>query len=119
MVVHGDGEMKRLLRQLMDCGVQVVEALTPAPMTSIDIARTRQLWGERVCMWGGLATVMLTDVFSDEQFEAFMEALFHAVAPGERFILGFGDNVPTDALFPRILRAVEFWKENGAYPLRR
>ena len=26
MVVHGDGEMKKLLGKLMDCGVQVVEA---------------------------------------------------------------------------------------------
>jgi hypothetical protein len=70
-------------------------------------------------MWGGLATVMLTDVFSDDQFEEFMESLFRAVAPGDRFILGFGDNVPTDALFHRIRRAVTYWQENGAYPLRR
>ena len=56
-------------------------------------------------------------MYSDAEFEQFMEDLFHAVAPGERFILGFGDNVPTDALFPRIRRAVEFWIEHGAYPV--
>ena len=117
LVVHGDGEMKMLLEKLMTCGVQVVEALTPKPMTSIDIKSTRRLWKDRVVMWGGLATVILTDTFSDEEFERFLENLFRAVAPGDHFVLGFGDNVPTDALFPRIRRIAEFWAERGSYPL--
>lgn len=117
LVVHGDGEMRRLLERLMACGVQVVEALTPKPMTTIDVAATRRLWQDRVCMWGGLPTVMLTEVFSDEQYEQYLEELFRAVAPGDRFILGFGDNVPTDAPFRRLQRTVRFWQEHGRYPL--
>jgi uroporphyrinogen-III decarboxylase len=118
LVVHGDGEMKRLLRKLMDCGVQVVEALTPTPMTSIDIADTRRLWVDRVAMWGGIASVMLTDTFTDDEFEQHLDDLFRAVAPGERFILGFGDNVPTDALFDRVKRIARYWAERGSYPLK-
>jgi uroporphyrinogen-III decarboxylase len=118
LVVHGDGEMQRLLERLMACSVQVVEALTPRPMTTIDIAATRQLWQDRVCMWGGLASVMLTEVFTDAQYEDYMEALFRAVAPGDRFILGFGDNVPTDALFHRIQRTAHIWAERGSCPLQ-
>jgi uroporphyrinogen-III decarboxylase len=117
LVVHGDGNMRVLLEKLMDCGVQVVEALTPKPMTTIDIPRTRRLWGDRVVMWGGLATVILTDVFTDEEFERFLDDLFAAVAPGDRFILGFGDNVPTDALFDRIRRIARYWADHGAYPV--
>ena len=117
MVVHGDGEMRQLLTSLMDCGIQVVEAITPKPMTSIDIPSTRRLWKDRVAMWGGLATVILTAAFSDEQFEAFLEQLFREVAPGDRFILGFGDNVPTDASFERVKRIARFWQECGRYPL--
>ena len=117
LVVHGDGEMRELLSSLMECGIQVVEALTPKPMTSIDVRETRRLWRDRVTMWGGLAAVILTSVFSDDEFEAFLEDLFDAVAPGDRFILGFGDNVPTDASFARIKRIAEFWAKRGAYPL--
>ena len=104
LVVHGDGEMKVLLRKLMECGVEAVEALTPQPMTSIDLAATRRLWQDRVAMWGGLPAVIYTPTYSDDEFESFLERLFAAVAPGDRFILGFGDNAPTDALFHRILR---------------
>ncbi len=117
LVVHGDGEMRRLLTSLMACGIQVVEAITPKPMTSIDIASTRRLWKDKVAMWGGLSTVILTQAFSEAQFEAFLEDLFRDVAPGDRFILGFGDNVPTDASFERVKRIARFWAERGRYPL--
>ena len=117
LVVHGDGEMKTLLARLRDCGIQVVEALTPKPMTSIDIRATRRLWQGQVALWGGIASIVLTDVFSDDEFEAHLEDLFEAVAPGDHFILGYGDNVPTDALFPRIRRVAKFWAERGRYPI--
>ena len=117
LVIHGDGEMRRLLKNIMECGVQVVEAVTPRPMTSIDVQETRKLWGDRVAMWGGLSTVILTEAFSEDEFERFLDDLFRAVAPGERFILGFGDNVPTDASFDRVKRIVRFWMDRGRYPL--
>jgi uroporphyrinogen-III decarboxylase len=117
LVVHGDGEMRRLLTSLMECGIQVVEALTPKPMTSIDIANTRRLWKDKVAMWGGLSTVILTQEFSEALFESFLEDLFRDVAPGDRFILGFGDNVPTDASFERVKRIAHVWAERGHYPL--
>ncbi len=117
MVVHGDGDMDQLLTSLMECGVQVVEAITPQPMTSIDISKTRDLWSGQITMWGGLASVILTDVFSDEAFEQYLEDLFEAVAPGDHFILGFGDNVPTDAIFERVKFVAAFWRENGTYPI--
>ena len=58
----------------MACGVQVVEALTPKPMTSIDVAATRQLWAGRVAIWGGIPSVMLTPTYSDEEFERCMRS---------------------------------------------
>ena len=70
MAVHGDGDMKMLLQSLRDCGIQAVEAFTPRPMTSIDVASTRRLWQDRVAMWGGVASTVLTDVYSDRNTSA-------------------------------------------------
>jgi len=86
----------------------VVEALTPKPMTSIDVAETRALWNDKVTFWGGIAAVILTDAFSDEEFETYLQNLADAIGDGRRFILGFGNNVPTDAIFERIVRVAEF-----------
>jgi uroporphyrinogen-III decarboxylase len=117
LVIHGDGEMRRLLTSIMECDIQAVEAITPYPMTSIDIASTRRLWKDRVAIWGGLSTVILTEAFSEQQFETYLENLFRDIAPGDRFILGFGDNVPTDASFERVKHIARFWAERGSYPL--
>lgn len=119
LVIHGDGDMDGLLPLLRDCGVGVVEALTPAPMTGIRVRRAREAWKGDVTLWGGVASVALTEAFTERQFEEHLEDLFDAVAPGDRFILGFGDNVPTDALFHRVERTADFWRRNGRYPLRK
>ncbi len=117
MAAHCDGEMRRLLVQLADCGLDVAEAITPTPMTSLDVWKTRALWDGKVAMWGGIPTILLTDTFSDEEFENNLLNLFRAVAPGDRFILGFGDNAPTDAVFHRIARAAELYERYGSYPI--
>ena len=108
MAVHGDGEMRELLRILMESDVGVVEAITPSPMTSIAVAATRALWGDRVTFWGGIPAIILTPTFSDGEFEAYLAGLAQAIGDRRRFILGFGDNVPTDALFERIVMVAEF-----------
>jgi Uroporphyrinogen decarboxylase (URO-D) len=117
LAVHGDGDMRRLLVELGRCNADVVEAITPAPMTSIDVRATRALWDGKVTMWGGIPAILLTDTFSDAEFEAYLVDLFQAVAPGDRFVLGFGDNVPTDAIFSRIIRLADFYEEHANYPI--
>ena len=117
LVVHGDGDMKRLLELIPDAGIQVVEALTPQPMTSIDLRHVRELWRDRVTVWGGVSAVVLTPTYSDRQFQRFVEDLWAAIVPGDRFILGFGDNVPTDALWPRVEWLARFAARNGRLPL--
>jgi len=119
LVMHGDGDMDKLLPRLRDVGIQVVEALTPKPNTSIDIRQTRALWGSQVTMWGGVPFIILTPVYSDEEFKAYIEDLYRAVAPGDRFILGFGDNVPPEGLLHRIRWLVDFNDKHGAYPIAR
>ena len=117
LVVHGDGEMKRLLTLLLEADVQVVEALTPAPMTSIDVREVRELWRDKVTLWGGVPAILMTDSYTDDEFERYMRDLFDAVAPGDRFILGLGDNVPTDGKFERIVRLAEMVDAWGRYPI--
>ena len=115
--MHGDGEMKRLLALLPEAGVQVVEAITPQPMTSIDLRALRRLWRDRVTIWGGVPAIILTPAYTDGHFHEHIEALWESIAPGDRFILGFGDNVPTDALWHRVTWLARFVADNGALPL--
>jgi hypothetical protein len=110
--------MKKLLANVMEAGVQVVEALTPEPATSIRVRPTRELWEGRVTMWGGIPYNILTPEYSDSEFEAYVTDLYRAVAPGDRFILGFGDNVPPETPFHRVQWLAKFNELNGHYPVR-
>jgi hypothetical protein len=119
VAVHGDGDMgPELLALMRQTSADVVEALTPQPMTSIDVRQAREIWGGEVALWGGIPAVLMTDTFSDEDMETFLTELFDAVAPGDRFILGFGDNVPTDGLFSRIVQVVDFYHRHSAFPIK-
>lgn len=116
LVVHGDGEMRELLRLLAESDIDAVEAITPAPMTSLRPAEVRRLWDDRVTFWGGIASVVLCPTFSQEAFEAQFDELLASLGDGRRFILGFGDNVPTDADFRRVEQIARFVREHGARP---
>ncbi|MBM4049650.1 MAG: hypothetical protein FJ279_31530 [Planctomycetes bacterium] len=117
MVAHTDGEMKKLLPLVAQSGYDVAEAFTPKPMTSYTISDARRAWGDRVTIWGGIPTVVLTSTFTDAHFEAFMLDLFRQAAPGHRFILGFGDNVPTDAVFDRLPTIRHLLARHGRIPI--
>ena len=102
VAIHGDGEMRRLLELMPATGVDVVESITPQPMTSINMTKLRELWADGPAIWGGLAAVIFTKTFSEGQFRRYVNELLEAMEGHDGFILGFGDNVPTDAVFERV-----------------
>ncbi|MCZ7583641.1 MAG: hypothetical protein M5R36_10100 [Deltaproteobacteria bacterium] len=110
---HTDSRMDGLMELILDSGFDVAEAFTPPPMTNIDIADARRVWGNRVAIWGGLASILFSLSIPDEVLEAHIRAQLAQMHPGDRFVLGMGDNVPTDSSLDRILRVQEIVEEQG------
>ena len=117
MQVHIDGEMKRLIPLFLETGIDVAEAFTPSPMTSVTAKEIREAWGDKVTIWGGLPTVMFDPTYTDEQFDDFVMNLFRDVQPGYNFIVGMGDNVPATAVFDRVKRVAELIEKHGKLPM--
>ncbi len=114
---HTDGDQSLLLDQIRDSGFAMCEAFTSPPMTPTSIANARAVWGPDVVIWGGIASVMLAPEYSDAEFEDHVVQLIRDAAPGNRFIMGTGDNLPTDGLLERMVRADELCKTEGRYPV--
>ena len=114
---HTDGHNDGLMELILDSRFDVAEAFTPPPMTNIGVADARAAWGSRIAIWGGLASTMLSISISDEEFEAHVHQVLAEAAPGDGFILGTGDNVPTDSSLERIQRITEMVQELGKYPV--
>lgn len=114
---HVDGEMRRLLPMCRETGVDLIEAWTPAPMTSVTTAELRKAWGDQVVIWGGIPAILFEPQYSDEQFDTYIKNLFREIAPGYNFIVGMGDNLPFDADINRVRRVVELIDKYGRLPI--
>ena len=116
--VHADGEMKRLIPMFLETGIDVAEAWSPAPMTSVTTAELRKAWGDRVTIWGGVPAILFETQYTDEEFDNYIRNLFKEVAPGNNFIVGMGDNVGFDGKIERVARLVELIDKYGRFPIR-
>jgi uroporphyrinogen-III decarboxylase len=83
-------------------------------MTNIDIADARRVWGNHVAIWGGLASVLFSLSTPDAVVEAHIRAQLAQVHRGDCFVLGMGDNLPTDSALDRLLRVQQIVEERGA-----
>jgi len=114
---HTDGHNDGLMELILESGFDIAEAFTPPPMTNIGVAEARALWGDRITIWGGIASTMMSVSVPEEDFEVHVRQVLGEAAPGDHFILGTGDNVPTDSSLERIRRVTELMEELGTYPL--
>jgi len=117
LVCHADADTSRLLDLIMESGFDMAECFVTAPMVPVTLAQARAVWGTRVAIWGGIPSALLSEPFSDADFEAYMRDLFRTIAPGDAFILGVADNVMAEAKFERIARVSEMVAAYGAYPI--
>ncbi len=119
MLCHTDGENMGLMGYLHESGMDIAEAVCPAPMTKVDIVEYYQNWSDRITIFGGIpSNVLLPDTCSDDAFEAYLDHLLEAITPGQRFIVGVADTTPPDAPFERLVRIGEKLQKCGQLPLK-
>lgn len=118
-MTHTDGHNDGLMELIADSGFDVAEAFTPPPMTNISVTEARRIWGHRVAIWGGIASTMFSPPFTRQEFEAHVREVVRQAAPGDRFVLGTGDNVPTDGDLARVMWVTQMVREESAALLGR
>jgi uroporphyrinogen-III decarboxylase len=117
VAMHADADVSRILDLIERAGWDMVECFVSAPMVPLTLAQARQVWGERVIIWGGLPSVLLSPSVPEEEFRAYVDELFDVIAPGDAFILGVADNVMPDSLISRVAWVSEQVEERGWYPI--
>ncbi|MFW2365586.1 MAG: hypothetical protein ACN4GW_04170, partial [Desulforhopalus sp.] len=121
LFIHPDGENNLLMDILADCGADVCEAVTPFPMTKVGIDEYYDRWcrSGKLTIWGGIPeSILLEKSSTEEDFKAYLDHLFKAIAPGDRFIAGIGDTTPPGAVFDRLVRLGERIETEGRLPLK-
>jgi len=117
LVCHADADTSRLLELILEAGFDMAECFVTAPMVPVTLARARAAWGTDIIIWGGIPSALLCDPVTEAEFEAYVQDLFHTIAPGDAFILGAADNVMAEARLERIERITALVNAQGALPI--
>ena len=117
LMCHTDGENRGLMELIRDSGMHVAESICPAPMTQVSLAEYYQAWAGKLTLFGGVPSTLLLPETSEAAFDAYVDELFRAIAPGSRFVVGIADQVPPNAVFARLRRLGQRVAEEGRLPL--
>jgi methylmalonyl-CoA mutase cobalamin-binding domain/chain len=118
LLCHTDGENTGLMDLIRDSGMHIAESFCPAPMTKVTLEQYYRHWSPRLTLFGGIPSTVVLPGTSEADFEAYMDQLFRAVAPGRRIVLGVADEVPPQAVFSRLQRIGERVEREGRLPLK-
>lgn len=117
VAMHADNDTSQIVELIERAGWDMVECFVTAPMVPLTLERARRVWGERVIIWGGIPSLLLSPSVPESEFREYMDRLFRTIAPGDAFILGVADNVMPDSLIERVAQVSEMVEERGRYPI--
>jgi uroporphyrinogen decarboxylase len=89
--LHSDGDLKRLLPDLVACGFDAIHPFEP-PMN--DIVAVKQTWGDRIAVAGNIDLKATLVGGTPEDVEAEVKQKARALAPGGGWLLGSSNSIP-------------------------
>lgn len=113
--VHVDGEMHSCLKDMADCGVDCIDAATPAPMFSLTPQQARNEAGNNIILSGGIPATVFGATGTDREFKETVISWLDTRMKSSRLIMAAGDQVPTDAPRHRIEMLPELIEQYGRY----
>lgn len=115
LAVHVDGEMRGALRWMAECGVDCIDAVTPAPMFSLSPEEARKEAGNDMILSGGIPATVFGEQGTDEEFIQSVRSWLETKDTSSRLFMAAGDQVPTDAPLHRLEMLPELVKTYGSY----
>lgn len=104
VATHTDGENKMLLEHYVAANIDIADSICPAPMTSVSLKETRDVFDGKVTIWGGIPSIaMLTESVSDHDFYKIVDEALEAIGKGDHMIISVADTLPPAADFGRLM----------------
>jgi methylmalonyl-CoA mutase cobalamin-binding domain/chain len=120
-MVHPDGENRGLMDLIPQCDMDIADAVTPYPMTKIDIEEYYERWcrSGQMTIQGGIPEMFLLEESTTwDDLKNYIDHLLNVIKPGTRFIASIGDTSPPNTDFDRLLYIGERIEKEGKLPLR-
>ena len=120
-VMHPDGENRGLMDLIPRCDMDIADAVTPYPMTKIDIEEYYDRWCRlgKMTIQGGIPEMfLLEESTTRDDLKNYMDHLLNVITPGTRFIASIGDTSPPNTDFDRLLYIGDRIEKEGKLPLK-
>ena len=111
--MHTDGDITKLMGDLIDIGMDVLHPIDP---TCMDIHQAKKDFGDKICLAGNVSNEMLQNA-SPSEIEARVKELLRDIAPGGGYLLSAGNSVPAWAKYENYKTMIEAGLEYGRYPI--
>lgn len=115
LAVHVDGEMKGCLKNFAQCGVDCIDAATPAPMFALSPQQARAEAGNDIILSGGIPATIFGSGATDEEFENCVCQWLETRYTSYKLFMAAGDQVPPDASWHRIEMLPKLVEKYGRY----
>ena len=100
--IHNDGTLSPCFQLLESCGFDFIEAVTPHPVGDLAPEELRANAGEKPVIFGGLPGALFSPVYSEAEFDAYLERVVALFSQNPGYVLGVADQVPPDGLWERV-----------------
>ena len=101
-VVHVGGMIRPILKQLASTSVDVIEGVCGPPQSDADLKDAREIAGDTVILWGGIAQDFVLETYSQEAFANEVGRVLRDAESLEGVIIGIADKVPVGVLEDRL-----------------
>ena len=112
-MMHSDGDLTKLMEDIINSGVDVIQPIDPS---CLDIVEFKQNYGDQICMVGNVSNELLRSGAPAEVASRVKE-LLTKVAPGGGYCLGSGNSVPDWAQFNNYMAMRDTTLKYGFYPI--
>lgn len=111
-ILHSDGNLTQILEPLAASPLQALQAIDP--IAGMDLAYTKNLVGERLCLCGNVDCGVL-HFGPTEKIRDLTSRTLEIGKPGGRFVLGASNAVFQEMPAEHYDAMVAVWREQGAY----
>lgn len=114
---HWDGYFRSLLPLIKETGFDAIEGITPKPSGDVTLAELLDAVEGKIVLWGGIPASIFQEPYSDKYFEKYVIDILRTISPGDRFIMGLGDNLGPTGYIHRIRMVNDILEKYGYYPI--
>jgi uroporphyrinogen-III decarboxylase len=110
---YDDGKCMGIVELLAECGIDVLQTLTPPPVGDVDLAEVKRRIGARVCLMGYVDLLYVIQRGTPKQIDQAVKEAIETGAPGGGFILGTSDSIRDGTPFENVQAYFEAAQKYG------